>query len=144
MTPRQLLERTPESYLHYEDEVPIQIAYFKEHHHDHRRVWVLACGYVRDKPVVILQCAGREGDDHVCHFVLDRRGYARFMAELELCDYHFFPYGRYSYKPVEERVFDVELDTDLGPQELTSWNSQEGPKLTTFYGHTLDGRFDRY
>ncbi len=143
MTPRELLALDAVRTDTYDDGVAVEIRYFKEHHHDFKRDWVLAAVYVKGKPVAILQCAGRHGGDHTEHYVLDQKGYKRFLAELELADWSFFLYGRYALGTTT-RVFEIEMDETLGERELTSWNSCRGNKLTTYYGYTLDGHFDRY
>jgi hypothetical protein len=143
MTPNQLLQRTPETTDHYiavlhdtwhnYDHVPelrgelpdtdptksIEIRYYKDFHFDLRRNWTLASVWFKDKPVMIIQNAGREGDDHAKRFIVDSTAYQDMIIHLNsLC-------RPYMYES-QDAVVDPEVDI---------------PNLTNFYGNELDGVF---
>ena len=151
MTPAALYERKPESVDHtvgilngfYYNHVPelegdilpyedpnkrVQIRYYKNFDFDGRRFWRLAsvwyetkdCGW---KPFMIIQNAGRAGDDHRKRFVTDAALYkeaARYLKTIVM-----FPERSDLDKDVVDPLADV-------------------PKLTEFYGNELDGYFARH
>jgi len=47
----------------------VEIKYHADKMTDPRRCWILASVWFDDKPVMIIQNAGREGDDHAHHYV---------------------------------------------------------------------------
>lgn len=49
---------------------------------DHRRFWRLSSGWLDDQPFMIMQNAGREGDDHVHRFVTDNTLYAQAIVHI--------------------------------------------------------------
>lgn len=90
---------------------------------DGRRFWRLATVWLDNKPVMIIQNAGREGDDHERRFITNIPGF-RAMARhlrtlLNLPD----------NEPLEDVV---EPDQPLGRP------------LIDFYGNALDNHFERY
>jgi hypothetical protein len=100
----------------------VQIRVIKRFDFDGRRYWQLATVWFDDKPVMIIQNAGREGDDHRARFITDPELYAQMcthiasliinVQQLELTD-----------------VVDINDDID---------------GLTEFYGNELNGPFERY
>lgn len=108
----------------YDEEFPdIQVRVVKEFDFDGRRFWRLATVWFKDKPVMVIQNAGREGDDHEARFITDTESFNNMCRYIEMI----------SNKGDEEVVEDVYSED----QEI-------GSKLTTFYGNTLDGYFERY
>jgi len=59
----------------------VRIKFLKDHNFDFRRIWRLATVWFDDKPVMVIQNAGREGDDHRTRFITD---VSRFN---DMCDY---------------------------------------------------------
>lgn len=148
MTPNELYKRTPERidndvnclygcYYNYIPEIEalqygggmiedsanrIAIHYYKDFDYDGRRVWQLAAVKFDGKFVMIIQNAGREGDDWSKRFITDNYAYAdmvRYIATL--------------LPPGEDRSQDDIVDSD-----------EEIKGLTCFYGGDLDGHFERY
>jgi hypothetical protein len=104
----------------------VQIRYYKEFDFDGRRYWRLASVWYETndchwKPFMIIQNAGREGDDHHKRFVTDVGLYAEAVRFLKsIC-----------------------LTPDKGDPEVVSpFDDIEG--LTEFYGNRLDGHFERH
>ena len=100
----------------------IAIHYYKDFDYDCRRIWALAAVKFDDQFVMIIQNAGREGDDWHKRFITDSHVYidmVRYIATL-------VPAG-------EDRSQDdfVDLNEDING-------------LTHFYGGDLDGYFERY
>ena len=93
----------------------IEIRWAKYHNLDYRRYWALGSIWFDGRPFMIIQNAGREGDDHYRRFITDDDTYreaARYLKSIEL---------------VTESALDsaiVPLDVDL-------------PGLTEFYGGAL-------
>lgn len=99
MTPRELYEITPESttydiniafeyfrgshfpevcdssYYFSEQELSknnrITIKIYKDVNLDERRIWRLMSAWLDNHPVMVMQNAGREGDDHIRRFITD-------------------------------------------------------------------------
>lgn len=58
---------------------------YKEFDFDCRRFWRLAAVFLDGQPVMVIQNAGREGDDHAARFITDRATYGelvRYLASL--------------------------------------------------------------
>lgn len=85
------------------------------HNFDGRRFWRLASVWYNDKPVMIIQNAGREGDDHAKRFVTDGKLYSDMV-------YYLFSLEKKPDVKVNDIIAD---DIDI-------------PELTCFYGHSLD------
>lgn len=145
MTPAALYERAPESadrdltilvgcYYNHIPEASIdyygqiygvqqervEIRYYKRFNFDGRRFWALASVWFDDAPVMIIQNAGREGDDHAARFITDPEQYTSMV--------HFIA----SLRQVKlDEVKDVVKATDDLP-------------LESFYGNSLDGHFEGY
>lgn len=49
----------------------LEIRYYKDHSYDGRRIWRLASVWFDNKPFMVIQNAGREGDDHAARFITD-------------------------------------------------------------------------
>jgi len=49
---------------------------------DGRRFWLLGSVWFDDKPVMVIQNAGREGDDHRMRFVTDMKTYGEMIGYL--------------------------------------------------------------
>lgn len=142
MTPTQLYQRTPTKTDHdltrlkgfYFDHIPeikgtlpsddpiqkVEVRYFKDFHFDTRRYWLLASVWFENKPVMIIQNAGREGDDHAASFITDMEQYRVMIGYLATLQKH---------DDVKDRT--VNPDTDV-------------PNLTSFYGNELGGYFSPY
>jgi hypothetical protein len=140
MTPNQLYQRIPEKTDHeictlkgfnfnhvpeIESEfIPkdptgkIEIRYYKDFYFDQRRFWRLASVWIEGKPVMIIQNAGREGDDHAKSFITDATQYSALIKHLATLT-----------KPLAGKIENV-VDPDI-----------EIPDLTKFYGNELDGGF---
>ena len=93
---------------------------YKNFAFDFRRFWRLASVWFDEKPVMIIQNAGREGDDHSARFVTDAETYRAMVSYLaSLANVQF------------EKINVVPLDVDING-------------LTEFYGNSLDGYFERH
>ena len=140
MTPDELYKREPESvehYLHslsgcYYSHVPevdtaklpiddpngrVEIVVFKDFDFDGRRYWRLAAVRFDGDFVMIMQNAGREGDDHARRFITNKEAYGKLVGYLA------------SLSTAEANDDD---DDVVDPEK-----ELEG--LTSFYGH-----FERY
>lgn len=91
---------------------------------DGRRYWCLSSLWFLGAPFMIMQNAGREGDDHAKRYVTDLRTYNRA---------HNYVNNAAIY--ADESEFDTDI---VSPTESL------GNNLTTFYGNTLGGFFERY
>ena len=99
----------------------VEIKYIKDFYYDGRRIWRLATVWFDGNPIMIIQNAGREGDDHRAKFVTDLDGYIKMVGYIA------------SLLPNEyrESVKTVSIEDDL-------------PELTEFYGQRLDDPFHRH
>jgi len=150
MTPKELYTRTPERidnnvnrlYGCYFNHVPeiravpycgdfledkakrIEIHYFKDFCFDGRRTWTLAGVKFDGEFIMIIQNAGREGDDYTERFITNKDGYPDMVAYIA------------SLIPPD----------DLTDQSYADYigEDEDLDKLDTFYGNTLDGYFERY
>jgi hypothetical protein len=89
---------------------------------DYRRIWRLSTVWFEGSPVMIVQNAGREGDDHSVRFITDEVQYRKMIEHI------------IALKPVV--IEEVE--------DIISADEDMGDKLTRFYGNELDGHFARY
>lgn len=146
MTPNELYNRIPEDSYYgcnyligcYNSHVPeleafewdldqdkaqkderIMIKVYKHFDFDHRRFWRLSSVWFDGAPVMVLQNAGREGDDCSQRFVTDEERYRRMVAYLFTLIKH------------DDSIATVDPDKDI-------------KDLTSFYGNELDGHFERY
>lgn len=110
MTPNELYQRTPERvdndlsvlfgfYFNHMPEVGgdegwrliegqieskrIEVRYYKDHNYDGRRIWRLASVWLDSKPFMIIQNAGREGDDHSARFITDTERYVEAVVYIK-------------------------------------------------------------
>lgn len=92
----------------------VEIRYHMDHCFDGRRVWVLASVWYEDKPVMVIQNAGREGDDHYARYVTDKDAYDSMISYI-----------------VSLLETDFKIEKDL-------YDADEDIKdVTHFYGHDL-------
>jgi hypothetical protein len=79
-------ELTEWDALPYEDPGKrVELRFYEDHNVDHRRNWVLASVWLDGRPFMIVQNAGREGDDHAKRFITDAATYveaARYLKSL--------------------------------------------------------------
>lgn len=61
----------------------LEIRYYKDHNYDGRRIWRLASVWLDGKPFMIIQNAGREGDDHFARFVTDTERYMEAVVYIK-------------------------------------------------------------
>jgi hypothetical protein len=87
---------------------------------DGRRFWRLATVWFKNEPVMVIQNAGREGDDHHERFITNADAYKAMLSYIV------------SLLPVSETTV-----TAVDP-------SQDIPNLDSFYDHTLGGYFERW
>jgi len=112
-----------------EKEQRVLIKEYKNFDFDGRRIWRLASVWFDDnnlanfghKPVMIIQNAGREGDDSTGRFITDEQLYKEMIMHIRT-----LVKGR----PYETSDV-VDPDVDIN-------------NLTSFYGNDLDGHFERY
>lgn len=139
MTPNQFYQRTPTKTDHdltvlkgfdfdhvpeIKSELPftdpnqkVEIRYLKDFNFDSRRFWRLASVWFSGKPVMIIQNAGREGDDYSASFITDGWQYRVMIGYLATLQKH---------DKIEDRAIDPDIDV---------------PNLTSFYGYELEGYF---
>ncbi len=144
MTPNELYKREPVSTSHdlwplcgcYYNHLPelqerlsseafdgnekVEVRYYKDFNFDYRRVWRLASVWYDGRPVMIVQNAGREGDDHRRRFITDLVAYGEMIGYLIA----LFP------RELEQPEDVVDPDTEV-------------VGLTSFYNCELDGVFTK-
>jgi hypothetical protein len=109
-----------DTYLGNEEQTRVQIKTLKYFNFDGRRFWNLATVWFDEKPVMIIQNAGREGDDHA----------KRFITNVET----FMDMGAFIKSMVLIEIgLPEKIDADADIEELTR-----------FYGNSLNGAFQRY
>lgn len=97
----------------------VTVKEIKNFDYDGRRIWYLATVWFDSKPVMIIQNAGREGDDHFARFVTNGPLLNEMASHIRtLCQ---------SYECVE--IVDINKDN---------------PSLTNFYGQDLEDEFEKY
>lgn len=147
MTPAELYKRKPESttrdlglligcYYSFIPEIDegdfqwhgdlkentrIEVVVYKDFDFDGRRFWRLAAVKFDNDFVMIIQNAGREGDDHTARFITNGDAYRNMVAYI------------HTLLP----IFTEDLN-DVVPVD----DNING--LTNFYGNDLDGFFERY
>jgi len=149
MTPNELYKRTPEfvdkdinafagCYYNHIPEIPelenhyfelsqitarrIEFRYYKDFDFDGRRYWRLGAVTFNDEFVMIIQNAGREGDDYTGRFITNKDLYYKMVDYIK------------TLMPPKDPLSDddiVNIDDDI-------------PALDKFYGNELDGYFERY
>lgn len=60
----------------------IEVRTIKIHWFDHRRFWRIATVWHEDKAVMVIQNAGREGDDFSRRYITDRQNFDRMIKYL--------------------------------------------------------------
>lgn len=98
----------------------VEIKYYKDHSFDGRRVWVLASVWYENEPVMIIQNAGREGDDHRKRFVTNKELYIKMVQYI-----------------MNLLLVDKDIDDICDENDDISG-------LASFYGYKLDGHFDTH
>lgn len=61
----------------------IEVRYYKYYSFDARRFWALASIYFNEEPVMIIQNAGRDGDDHAKRFITNRNLYNEMIGYIQ-------------------------------------------------------------
>lgn len=108
------------SYYGLEDaNEKVEIRYYAHYFFDERREWRLASVWFEDKPVMIIQNAGREGDDHARRYITDENAFKQMLDYIE-----------FIIQEGEEDPIDVVSEDD------------DIEELDTFYGHTLASFYD--
>lgn len=149
MTPNDLYAMTPESiergidtlagcyYNHLDgsgldqcaltqitaDTSRVQVRSLKCFCFDGRRIWSLATVWFDEKPIMVIQNAGREGDDHSRRFITDFPGFCSMCAYLQ------------SLVPVRDQA---------GGRDVVAPDQDMGDELIEFYSNRLGDRFERY
>lgn len=98
----------------------VEVRVIKHFNFDFRRYWRLATVWFEDKPVMVIQNAGREGDDFSRRVITDQaafRDLCKYVASLAGVD-----------EPEETEVLAPDADLD-------QWDE--------FYGNSLNGHFKR-
>jgi hypothetical protein len=110
--------------VQYDQNERVEIRHIKEFWFDHRRFWRLSTVWFDGLPVMIIQNAGREGDDFSESFITDKERYLKMVTYIM------------SLMTAEDKAEEdgrvVGLTEDLGDT------------LTSFYGDCLDGHFERH
>ena len=95
----------------------VDILVMREIVDDHRRFWRLAVVRLDGEPVMVIQNAGREGDDHKDRFVVSNARVAALVARLR-----------------EELTLTHEEDPPPREHDL----DEQIPGLTAFYNHRIE------
>lgn len=99
----------------------IFIHYYKEHCFDDRRTWTLAAVEFDNEFVMVIQNAGREGDDHSKRFITNKSQYDEMVKYI--------------------RALLPAVDDDVSSNDVVGLEDDiEG--LADFYGHRIDGYFE--
>lgn len=108
------------AYINDEANTEIEIHYYKDHCFDGRRVWQLAAVSFKGTFVMIIQNAGREGDDWSERFITNKEHYDDMVKYIMTL-----------LPPADDRSMDdvCELEEDV-------------KGLDEFYGNKLDGYFE--
>lgn len=80
---------------------------------DHRRFWALRSVWFDGKPIMLLQNAGREGDDHRKRYITDLAAYLEMVNHIH-------------------SLVEVQLEQETFESNVTDPNKPE-PNLTKFY-----------
>lgn len=101
----------------------VTVKVLKDFNFDSRRYWRICVVCLHDFPVMIIQNAGREGDDYYDRFIVDPDRYKELV-----------------------RLISSLIRVDIEPENLQDVVSldEDIPSLTEFYGNELDGYFKRY
>lgn len=94
----------------------IEIKMIKDHCFDSRRIWRLATVWYDNKPVMITQNAGREGDDHRARFITNKELY------IKMCQYI-------------QSLLAIDKDDSTIDKDLI--DEQDDYLLNSFYGSDL-------
>lgn len=105
-----------------QDSMRLEIRAHKYFNFDGRRFWRLATVWFDNKPVMIIQNAGREGDDHRKRFITDPSLFWEMVAHIRTLIKHKEP----------------ELKDVVDPEAIL------GRMLIDFYNNSYDGYFERY
>lgn len=112
-----------DSYKHNVDHsifTKIEVRIIKHFNFDYRRFWRLATVWFEGSPVMVIQNAGREGDDHRERFITDPEAFKRMLSYIS------------SLVPRKEpKIPSVAADAEI-------------KELADFYSHHLDGIFERH
>lgn len=114
-----------EQYSHSwtdEESNRLEIRTLKYFDFDGRRFWRLATVWLDGKPIMIIQNAGREGDDHERRFITDPEGFRALVKHLR------------EFLKINEEPLD----------DVVEPNAVLGRELISFYSNSLDGLFERY
>lgn len=103
-----------------QDQDRVKFKTIKFHDYDGRRFWLLGTVWFDDKPVMIVQNAGREGDDHAERFITDFNTYREMVGYIA-------------------SLIEIEVD-EAQPVDIDTPNR----KLTTFYNGSLGEPFERW
>lgn len=104
----------------------ITIKYYKDFDFDYKRFWRLASVWFDDTPIMIIQNAGRGGDDHHRRIITDPVRYGEMIGYIakELIIY--------------ELAGNKKLDGDVHQID------EDVKGIDDFYGNNLDGYFERH
>lgn len=100
----------------------VEIRVIKDFCFDGRRIWRLATVWFDGGPVMVIQNAGREGDDFSNRFITDKDAFRQMCVHL-----------RDLFAPeVDEPYYNCYTGDDVIPE------------LISFYGQSLQDTFERY
>lgn len=106
-----------DSFCNYEANERVEVKEIISYCFDGRRVWDLSTIWFDGNPVMVIQEAGREGEDHVADYVTDKERYREMIQYLR------------SLEEEEDNYSFLEPNKDE-------------PNLTSFYGHELSDFYD--
>ena len=79
-----IFQHIPEcnAYGDYLDTIYIKCKVYANKDFDSRRFWLLASIWFKNEPVMIIQNAGREGDDHTKRFITNVTSYCKMVSYI--------------------------------------------------------------
>ncbi len=101
----------------------VEVRILKHFDFDHRRFWRLSTVWFDAKPVMVIQNAGREGDDHARRFISDWPLFLQMCTHLK--------------QLADLKAPEIEQADVIGADEAND-------KLDFFYKNRLDGRFVQF
>lgn len=115
------LPEIEESLWGVKDNCKVEIKTIKDFDFDGRRCWTLRTIWFESSPVMIIQNAGREGDDHRERFITNHELYKNMI------------------KYIKSLINQEDFSSDCVIND-----SEDRDDLISFYGKNLNDQFERY
>ena len=98
----------------------VKVSFLANDQFDTRRIWVLAVVYYETDPVMVIQNAGREGDDYSKRFIIEEYK-SSYLLMLDYINSLRMP----------------PKNDDINKDDIYSIDKDLGDQLTSFYNDTL-------